>query len=138
MKQLVSICFTSVFPEAIFELVNPALEILSLLQNYFGNKKVEVKKGIFFEPTPILAETSFYDFKNFENLLACLQSSYESVRKLAHDLLNFFDQIQNKELLLDIWQKSLQNTNKLAIRSYEYACRILTYISDVYPDILGI
>jgi predicted CopG family antitoxin len=40
-----------VFSEVIFELVNPALEILTLLQIYFGNKRVEVKKGIFYEAT---------------------------------------------------------------------------------------
>ena len=88
---MIDVCFLNVFPDAIYELVNPSLEILQLIQNNFGGKRSENKKGYILEPTQILKETSFYSFTHFENLISCLQSSYESVRKLAHELLNTFD-----------------------------------------------
>lgn len=100
MKQLIDLCFLNVFPEVIYELVSPALEILQLIQNNFGGKRIENKKGYILEPTQILKQTSFYSYTHFENLLSCLQSSYESVRKLAHELLNHFDELDKKQLML--------------------------------------
>jgi hypothetical protein len=30
-----------------------------------------------------------------------------------------------------IWEKSIENTNKLSIKAYEFACRMFTYISNL-------
>jgi hypothetical protein len=36
LKNIIDVCFMNVFPDAIFELIDPSLEILSLVLIFFG------------------------------------------------------------------------------------------------------
>lgn len=62
-----------------------------------------------------------------------MQSSYESIRSIAHSIIKHFDDFDEKgfESLRKIWVEAVENTNKLSIKSYEFACRILTYVSGI-------
>ena len=69
-------------------------------------------------------------------MLCCLQSSYESVRELAHQILELFYDLNDEKKLKALWSESLLNANKLTIKSYEYACRIMALITQVYPHVV--
>jgi hypothetical protein len=56
----VDICYTNVFPDVIFELANPALEIILLVGQFFGRDRTEIKKGQAFEATKILSQTNYF------------------------------------------------------------------------------
>lgn len=136
LSRLIDLCYENIFPDVIFEIANPALEVLVLIGTYFNRNRIEVKKGQVFEASHILKQTKYFEHRNFENLLCCLQSSYESVRILANQILTFFYDIEAVDQLKWLWRESLINANKLTIKSYEYACRILAFISQTYPHIL--
>lgn len=85
MNELIELCFENIYPGSIFEITNPALEILLLVLNLFGPKGCEIRKGTFIEPSQFLLEkTSFFTSSNFQNLVICLESSYESIRSMAY------------------------------------------------------
>lgn len=109
-----------------------------MIGNFFNRSKIEIKKGQVFEPAHILNSTNFFNTRNFDNLLCCLQSSYESVRVLSHQILQLFYDVSDTDKLHYLWSESLINANKLTIKSYEYACRILAFISQVYPSTLDL
>ena len=58
------------------------------------------------------------------------------MRILSHQILTHFYDLQAFDQLRSLWGESLINANKLTIKSYEYACRILAFISQTYPHIL--
>lgn len=58
------------------------------------------------------------------------------MRILSHHILELFYDISAVDQLKQLWKESLVNANKLTIKSYEYACRILAFISQTYPDLL--
>lgn len=62
---MIALCYDSIFPDVIFELANPALEVLALIATYFSRSRVEVKKGQVLEAALILPETSFFEHRNF-------------------------------------------------------------------------
>ena len=54
-------CFENIYPDSIFEIANPALEILLLIVTLFGSEEEEIRKGTFIKPTQILYEkTTFF------------------------------------------------------------------------------
>lgn len=57
---------------------------------------------------------------------------------LAHQILELFYDLNDKKKLEYLWSESLINANKLTIKSYEYACRILAFISQVYPSTIDL
>ena len=97
IKRLISLCFSQIYPDVIFQLVNPAIEILSLINQFFGMKNSEIRKGTIVEGCNFLATTSFFDSCNFYNLVNCLQSSFESVRSLTHELLKAFSNLHKED-----------------------------------------
>ena len=138
MEKLIATCLENIFPEVIFELASPALEILLMITSFFGRDRNEVKKEQVLEPSHLLPELGFFSESNFINILGCLQSSYESVRLLAHQILRLFYDLPDPQLLRKIWEESLTNANKLTIKSYENACRILALVSQTYPHLLDL
>jgi hypothetical protein len=60
------------------------------------------------------------------------------VRLLSHQILELFHDLEDKAKLKLLWEQSLINANKLPIKSYEYACRILAFISQTYPHTLDL
>ena len=90
------------------------------------------------QASPFLKKTTFFDSCNFYNLVICLQSSYESVRSLAHELLGAYTELSRDDEanLKRIWIESVSNTNKLAIKSYEFACKMVSFISGQYPHLI--
>jgi hypothetical protein len=74
-----------------------------MIGQYFGRQKIEIKKGQILEASHILTETTYFEKINFENLLCCLQSSYESVRLLAHQILRLFHDLSDGKQLLQLW-----------------------------------
>lgn len=58
------------------------------------------------EPCQLLIKkTNFFTNTNFQNLTTCLQSSYESIRTIAHEIIKNFDNFDKYgvELLQNMW-----------------------------------
>lgn len=91
INYLIELSFSNIYPDSIFEITNPAMEILHLIVNLFGEQKFEIRKGTFITPSCFLStHTEFFKIANFYNLVSCLKCSYESIRKLAHKILENF------------------------------------------------
>ena len=62
LSSIIDLCFSSIYPDSIFEISNPALEILLLIVTLFGPEEEEIRKGTFIKASTVLFEhTNFFE-----------------------------------------------------------------------------
>lgn len=61
LSDLINVCYLNIFPDVIYELASPSLELILMIGQFFSRDRIDIKKGQTFEAAHVLNSTKYYE-----------------------------------------------------------------------------